>query len=729
MSLFKRILSLCLCLVLLGGFCAAPLQSLAAEAARSSAFAGIKGPTLVKQDGIWYYVKNGAVCYDTTLVKFNGAWWYVTGGKLASNTTTLVKFNNAWWYVVKGKVASNTTSLVKFNNAWWYVVKGKVASNTTSLVKFNNEWWYVVKGKVASATTTLVKFNNEWWYVVKGKIAANTTTLVKFNGAWYYIYKGKLAANTTTLFKYLGKWYYVERGKVNTTATTLVPFSGQWYYVKNGTTQPTATTLVKYDGLWYYVQNGVLKKTTTFCSFNDKSYYVEQGMARTDISGRVTVNGTAYYVRNGIRTNCHVIGHSWKAATCTTPKTCTKCTVTSGAVSGHDWVGNLCLNCNTTKGAKITLEVWTSAEDQTEDGWLIRMEEKFAAAHPEYQITWVNSVCSEGDAGSLVTADPAAAGDVYMFAHDQLGVLVSDGAISRLGGDYAAQVKNDNSPVLVDTVTYTDGNIYGFPITSNTWFMYYNKDVFSEEDVKDLDVMLEKGVVAFPWGVGWYGGTFFFANGGKIFGDHGLDASAGIQFGAANGGYEAALKMVQLADNPNFKDDCDGLGCYGLKTGEVGAFFSGSWDAAGLREALGDKLGAVQLPVVEIGGAKKQMMSFAGSKAVGVNPNTANPKAATQFAAFLASVEGQKLRYEMRGVIPAAKALANDPLIKQDEVAVAEINTMANTSVVQPFLPEMSQYWTPVGNFGGLISNGEVNERNYKEQVNQLMDALNNTGL
>jgi arabinogalactan oligomer/maltooligosaccharide transport system substrate-binding protein len=259
--------------------------------------------------------------------------------------------------------------------------------------------------------------------------------------------------------------------------------------------------------------------------------------------------------------------------------------------------------------------------------------------------------------------------------------------------------------------------------------MYYNKDVFTEEDVKDLDVMLEKGVVAFQWGTGWYSGTFFFANGGECFGPNGTDAAAGIQFGADNGGYEAAEKMYKLAANPNFKDDASGLGNAGMKDGSVHAYFSGSWDYAGLKDALGDKLGAVQLPVVEIGGVKKQMMSFAGSKAVGVNPHTANPAAATQFAAFLASVDSQKSRFEMRGVIPAASVLAEDEAIKSNIVAVAEINTMANTSVAQSAIPEMGNYWTPVGNFGGLCASGAINADNYKEQVDQMMEALNSTGL
>ena len=381
----------------------------------------------------------------------------------------------------------------------------------------------------------------------------------------------------------------------------------------------------------------------------------------------------------------------------------------------------------------VTLKVWGPAEDQTEgNSWLLSVEEAFEAAHPEYNITWVNEVCNEGDAGSMVSTDPAAAADVYMFANDQLGTLVTAGAISRLGGSALEQVTTDNSQTLVNTVTHTDGNVYGFPVTNNTWFMYYNKDVFTEEDVKDLDVMLEKGVVAFPWGTGWYSGTFFFANGGECFGPNGTDAAAGIQFGADNGGYEAAEKMYKLAANPNFKDDASGLGNAGLKDGSVHAYFSGSWDYGGekgLKAALGDKLGAVQLPVVEIGGVKKQMMSFAGSKAVGVNPHTANPAAATQFAAFLASVDSQKSRFEMRGVIPAASVLAEDEAIKSNIVAVAEINTMANTSVAQSAIPEMNNYWTPVGNFGGLCASGAINADNYKEQVDQMMEALNSTGL
>lgn len=375
----------------------------------------------------------------------------------------------------------------------------------------------------------------------------------------------------------------------------------------------------------------------------------------------------------------------------------------------------------------VTLSVWAPAEDLLSYGWIEQMEREFQAQHPEYDITWENEVCNEGDAGSLVTADPSYAGDVYLFANDQLGSLINAGALCRLGGSYAEQVRNDNSRAMVDTVTHTDGNIYGFPVSNNTWFMYYNKAIFTEQDVKSLDTMLTKGKVAFSWGIGWYGGAFFLANGGQLFGDHGNNASAGIQFGAYNGGYEAALKMIQLAANPNFVDDV--YWSYGLIDGTVDAFFSGSWDYAQLYDALGDNLGVAQLPMVEINGQQKQMKSFLGSKAVGVNPHTAYPGLASEFAAFLASVDSQKARYDIRGVIPAAVALASHPDIRSNPVALAEINTAAYTSVVQPSIPEMSNYWTPMGNFGGMVAYGEITVENYREQVDQMMFALNDGGL
>ena len=381
---------------------------------------------------------------------------------------------------------------------------------------------------------------------------------------------------------------------------------------------------------------------------------------------------------------------------------------------------------------KFEIRVWTPAEDQAEgNNWLVAMEEKFEAAHSEYDITWINESMSEGDASAAVTGDVTASADVYMFANDQLGGLITAGGLSQLGGVYLDQVNADNSEFMVSTVTHTDGGVYAFPVTNNTWFTFYNKDVFTEEDVKSLDTMLEKGKVCVPFTVGWNAGAFFLGCGGTVFGPNGTDAAAGIQFGQANGGYIAAKKMIEVATNPNCVPG--GMDIGKLQDGEVAAVFSGSWNAAKLRESLGDKLGVAQLPTFAADGQTYTMKALSGTKCVGVNPNSGSvkgkQKACTEFAAFLASADAQLARYEMRGVIPAAKTLLDNEAIKNDPVAVAEINTMSNCAVIQSALPEMSNYWTPVQTFGTGCTNGDINMDNYQDMVDQMMEQLNSAGL
>ena len=122
MKRLKRAVCLCLaCLLLLG---ALPLQAYGVPD-----FSGVEGTTLVKRDGVWYYVKDGAVCYDTTLIKFNGSWYYVENGKVNFSKTTLVKYNGTWYYVTGGKLI-RTTGWCSYGNQKYYV------SNTAQFTRF-----------------------------------------------------------------------------------------------------------------------------------------------------------------------------------------------------------------------------------------------------------------------------------------------------------------------------------------------------------------------------------------------------------------------------------------------------------------------------------------------------------------------------------------------------------------------------------------------------------------
>ena len=375
----------------------------------------------------------------------------------------------------------------------------------------------------------------------------------------------------------------------------------------------------------------------------------------------------------------------------------------------------------------VTIKVWAPSEDLSWGyGWMQEMQSRFEAMHPEYSISWVNESMLQGDAGYYVMQDAQSAADVYMYASDMQYRLVQAGGLMPLTGAYADQVRNDNVQVGVNSVTHTDGQLYGFPMENNTWFLYYDNRVFTEEDVTNLDVMLEKGRVSLPYDNAWMAGAFFLGCGGTLFGENGLDADAGIDFSGSNGGYMAAKKMVELAQHPNAEFGAYNIG--GMVDGTVDAIFSGSWDAAALRDILGDALGVAMLPKFTIDGEEYQMTAMSGTMCVGVNPYADDEEGkldlCMEFASFLASEEGQLERYEMRGVIPTHKNLADNEVIQADAVAMAEINTMRYASVVQPGLDEMSYYWSPMGNFGAAVVMGDVTLENYKQMVDELAEAF-----
>ena len=377
---------------------------------------------------------------------------------------------------------------------------------------------------------------------------------------------------------------------------------------------------------------------------------------------------------------------------------------------------------------KIRLMVWSPSEDQSKDSgqWLQTCCENFAALHPEWDITFVYGVSDEASAAGAVAQDPEASADVFMYANDTLTIMTDANALAKFGGIYAEELQATNSETLLDSLTL-DGNIYGVPFTTNTWYMYYDKSVFTEEDVKSLDTMLEKGVVSFPFVNSWYLPAFYFGNGCTLFGD-GTQEELGADFGGENA-VEVTEYLVDLVANPNFKIDQDGSGLAGLRDGSINAIFSGSWDAAAVQEILGDNMGVAALPTYTLNGEEKQMYAYAGSKAIGVNTSTKHMKASVELAMYLGSAEAQRLHYELRNVIPCNTELNSDPEIAADPVVKAQNDTFDRTSILQPFVASMNNCWTPVENMGKAIRNGSVTKENAAEQTKAMNDAMNSNGI
>ena len=404
-------------------------------------------------------------------------------------------------------------------------------------------------------------------------------------------------------------------------------------------------------------------------------------------------------------------------------------TMFAGCGSGNG--GNGTEKADKKDGGKETITVMGPSEDldDAKGAWLKTECEAFAKANPDFNIEFKYVTSSESDAKDVVTKDPKAAADVYMFANDQLEPLIKANAIAKLGGEAADYVKTSNSEAMAATVTY-DGDIYAVPYTSNTWFMYYDKRVFSEDDVKSLDTMLTKGKVSFPFDNGWYLNAFYAANGCTIFGD-GTDKAAGYDF-SGDKAVAVTNYIVDLFANPNFvMDNNEGsLGLAGLKDGSVNAYFNGNWNYDAVKENLGEEnVGVAALPTINVDGKDCQLKAFLGSKAIGVNPNCKNQEVAVKLAAYLGSEDAQLKHFELRKQAPVNTNLASNEEVAKDAVASALANVAANCSIAQPIIP-MQAYWDAATPFGDAFvhgAEGQITADNAKEKTEALNEQLNSS--
>ena len=371
----------------------------------------------------------------------------------------------------------------------------------------------------------------------------------------------------------------------------------------------------------------------------------------------------------------------------------------------------------------VTLKVWAPQEDQAkregyDKGLLVYLCEKFNEEHPEWNITFEYGVCGEDVAKDEVTKDLEKAADVFMYANDQLPFLVDSGALAELGGANLEKVKSMNSESMINSVTYKDG-VYGVPYSYNGWFMFYDKS--------KLDVMLAKDLgegttnVIFPLSNSWYLPAFYYGVGGTMFGAGGTDGTAGCDFNDEKG-LAVTNYLIDLVNNPKFANQSNqeqGKAISAFEAGKLGAFFTGSWDRENIEKALGENFAAAQCPDFKAGDHKGTMKSFAGSKVVGVNSTSKNMDVAVALAIYLGSQEAQALRYQTRGVVPLDSTGIDDVMLK------AITDTVNNTSVAQPLVTEMSNWWTPAESFGTAIVSGEVNKDNAKERLNSFINNVN----
>ncbi len=379
----------------------------------------------------------------------------------------------------------------------------------------------------------------------------------------------------------------------------------------------------------------------------------------------------------------------------------------------------------TAEAEQVTLKIWVPEEEVEITDQMVK---DFDALHDEFDITYEIAVVGIDEAPQAVNTDADTAADIFYTPSGGVADMAKKGLLLPITKDFDALAQD--LPESAVTAVTVDGLTYGVPFSPNTFFLYYNKSLFTEDEVKSLDTMMAKDLGEGKWNFStqitnsWYAEMFFLGNGCTLFGEDGTDPTE-CSFNDANG-LAAAKYIMDMVNNPKYIEDLDGVGGSAFKDGNLGAITSGAWSAPDFREALGDDLGAIALPTATINGKEIQLSNFVDFKTITVKSNTAYPLCAQQLAVYMANAESCLVRYENQGDVPVLKSLAESDAIANDFVASA-LNEQAANATNQPSISKMGDYWDPMKALGEGIYYGEITEANLQSQLDALVDSITGT--
>ena len=355
------------------------------------------------------------------------------------------------------------------------------------------------------------------------------------------------------------------------------------------------------------------------------------------------------------------------------------------------------------KAEKVTLTVWESTNGP--DEFIKQAGAKFNETHPNVEIKFVN--VELGDAiGQIALDGPAGKGpDVFAAPHDRLGTLVSGGHVLPTANPDEVRAKALGA--CSTALTY-NGVMYGYPVSAETYAMFYNKKLIAEKDLpmtwEDLKTFAKNfneanpGKYGFVMDVGnsYYTIIFTTADGNRLYGADGTDAKhSNINSPAAVKGMTFFQTLrealpVPAADLETSTSDA------AFQSGNAAIHITGLWNVVPFENA-GLDFGVAALP--SLPGDKTPASSFSGTRAMFVSAYSDHPEEATEFAKFLMSDDMQILRFNLTKAAPSLK-------IKVDSPYMTGFITQLDYAFPMPSIPEMGTYWEAMNNASKNIWNG-----------------------
>lgn len=374
----------------------------------------------------------------------------------------------------------------------------------------------------------------------------------------------------------------------------------------------------------------------------------------------------------------------------------------------------------------VKLTVWAGETPESQE-FLAKAVESFKEAYADKAKFDISlGTQSESTAKDTILADVTAAADVFYFADDQIRELVSAGALQEIVYN-PDEVKAANTESSIEAAS-VDGKLYAYPATaSNGYFMYYNKEYFTEEDVQSLDRMMEVAAasgkqVTMTLNQGWYLYSFFAGAGLELnLNEDGVTNSC--NWNATDTKYkgtDVVDALLEISSNPGFVSLLDAEFQTGIAEGNIIAGVNGTWNANLAQETWGENYAAAKLPTYTVAGDQVQMGSYAGYKLVGVSAYSEQPGYAMLLADWLTNYENQMLRFELVGETPSNKeAAGSDEVLASPAVAALA----AQSEFADPQRVGVN-YWAPSESFGQIIVNKNQEGTDAQTLLDNMVEAI-----
>lgn len=348
----------------------------------------------------------------------------------------------------------------------------------------------------------------------------------------------------------------------------------------------------------------------------------------------------------------------------------------------------------------VSLELWCSETDAYQKV-MAELVDGFKAQYPDVDFDITIGAVSESDCKDRVLEDVEAAADVFVFADDQLNDLVTAGALQSVDATFTYDPSETNAASTVEAASQ-GGKLYAYPLTaSNGYFLYYNSDVFTEEDVQSWESLTAAAEAAgkkvgMDVANGWYLYGFFSGAGCSLSMND--DQSNSCDWNSETG-VAVAEAIQNIASNPAFISVGDADAQAMLPDGDLAAYVSGTWDSGIFEENYGTGYAAAKLPTFDVNGTATQMGSYAGYKFVGVSAYSEFTGWSMLLAEYLTSEDSQAKIAEATGEGPAntvAASTISSPALS----ALAAQAEFADQQVVG------GNFWDPAASLGASLVEG-----------------------